>query len=70
MEISEFVEVPAVKIAKLSGIRESTLSKYFNSHRDPSYKSIKDMADSLGMKPEDILVGIRLRRKKKQQLVK
>lgn len=70
MKISEFVEVPAVKLARLSGVRESTLSKYFNSHRDPSYKSIKDMADSLDMKPEEIVIGIRLRRERKSELVK
>ena len=70
MKISEFVEVPAVEIAKLSGVRESTLSKYFNSHRDPSYKSIDDMAKSLSMKPEEVLIGIRLRREKKRFIVK
>lgn len=70
VKISEFVEVPAVKLAELSGVRESTLSKYFNKHRNPSYKSIEEMALSLNMKPEEILIGIRLRREKKKKLVK
>lgn len=70
MIISEFVEVPAVKLAKLSGVRESTLSKYFNSHRDPSYRSIEEMANRLDMKPEEIIIAIRLRREKKKLIVK
>ena len=66
MNISEFVEMPARKLADVSKVRESTLSKYFNGHRNPNYSSIVDMAKKLNMKPEDVLKGIRIRREKKK----
>jgi transcriptional regulator with XRE-family HTH domain len=65
MNISEFVNLPACKIARCSKVRESTLSKYFNGHRDPSYSSLVQMANNLEMQPEEIIAAIRLRREKK-----
>ena len=66
MKISEFVEMPARKLACISKVRESTLSKYFNGHRDPNFSSISDMATNLNMSEEDVIKGIRLRREKKK----
>ncbi len=65
MKISEFISIPACKLAVNSKVRESTLSKYFNGHRDPSYSSIAEMARNLNMQPEDVIKAIRLRREKK-----
>ena len=66
MKVSEFVQMPARKIADIAEVRETTLSKYFNGHRSPSYASISDMATKLNMKEEDVVKAIRLRREKKQ----
>lgn len=65
MKVSDFVDMPAKVISDVSQVRESTLSKYFNGHRDPNYSSIYEMAKNLNMTPEEVLNGIRLRREKK-----
>jgi transcriptional regulator with XRE-family HTH domain len=65
MKVSEFVDLPACKLAMYSKVRESTLSKYFNGHRDPNYSSIVQMAENLKMQPEEVIAAIRLRREKK-----
>jgi hypothetical protein len=65
MKVSEFVDLPACKLAVYSKVRESTLSKYFNGHRDPGYSSIVQMGKNLQMQPEEVIAGIRLRREKK-----
>jgi transcriptional regulator with XRE-family HTH domain len=70
MKVSDFVDMPAKAIADVSQVRESTLSKYFNGHRDPNYSSISEMAKNLNMTPEDVIKGIRLRREKKKILPK
>jgi transcriptional regulator with XRE-family HTH domain len=70
MKVSEFVDMPARLIADVSEVRESTLSKYFNGHRDPNFSSISEMAKNLNMTPEDVIKGIRLRREKKKILSK
>lgn len=70
MNLSKFVEMPARELADALGIAETTLSKYFNGHRDPNYSSISDMATKLNMSEEDIYKGIRLRREKKKILPK
>ena len=70
MSIDEFVESKAVDLARITGVRETTLSKYFNSHRDPSYSSLENMAIKLNMSMEAVLVGIRRRREKKKKMPK
>ena len=70
MELYEFVEMLARQLADISEVRESTLSKYFNGHRDPNYSSISEMATKLNMTEEDVFKGIRLRREKKKNLPK
>lgn len=68
MNIDEFVNLPAREIAARTDIVETTLSKYFNGHRDPNFSSILNMAKKLNMKPEDVFVGIRQRREKKEKM--
>jgi transcriptional regulator with XRE-family HTH domain len=68
MKVSEFVEMLARTLADISEVRESTLSKYFNGHRDPNYSTISEMAINLNMTVEDVIKGIRLRREKKTNL--
>lgn len=70
MTVSEFVKLPARKIANITGVLETTLSKYFNGHRNPSYTSLEYMAKKLNMNVEDVMKGIRLRREKKEILPK
>ena len=70
MRVSEFVEMPARQLAEVSKVRESTLSKYFNGHRDPNYSSVAEMATNLNMTVEEVMKGIRLRREKKKILPK
>ena len=70
MKVSEFVELPARKLSELSKVRETTLSKYFNGHRNPNFSSVSEMATNLNMTEEDVIKGIRLRREKKQTLSK
>jgi transcriptional regulator with XRE-family HTH domain len=66
MKVIEFVNLPAKKLADLTNIKETTLSKYFNSRRDPSLTSIEKIAKKLDMKPEDVVIGIRMRRENKK----
>ena len=68
MKLSEFIAIPARDLAELTEITETTLSKYFNGHRNPTLTSIESMAEKLGMKPEDVMVGIIARRKNKQRI--
>jgi transcriptional regulator with XRE-family HTH domain len=70
MKVSDFVDMRAKAIADMSQVRESTLSKYFNGHRDPNFSSICEMAKNLNMTPEDVIKAIRLRREKKNILPK
>ncbi len=70
MRVSEFVEMPARQLAEFSKVRETTLSKYFNGHRDPNYSSVSEMATNLNMTVEEVMKGIRLRREKKKLLPK
>ena len=68
MDIAEFVNLPAREIAARSEVIETTLSKYFNGHRDPNFSSLEKLAKKLNMKPEDVLVGIRQRREKREKM--
>ena len=68
MDVSEFVDLPARKLADLANVTETTLSRYFNGRRNPNYSTIESIATNLNMLPEDVLAGIRKRRAKKQNL--
>lgn len=70
MNIDEFVEAKLKDISRDSGIIKTTLSKYFNGRRNPSYTSLEAMAQKLNMKPEELLIGIRRRREKKEKIAK
>lgn len=68
MRLSDFITIPARELAELTAINETTLSKYFNGHRNPTLTSIESMAEKLDMTPEDVMVGIIARRKNKQRI--
>ena len=68
MDVSEFVNLPARKLADLANVTETTLSRYFTGRRNPNYSTIENLATNLNMLPEDVLAGIRQRRAKKQKL--
>lgn len=68
MKLSEFIEIPARELAELLDMTETTLSKYFNGHRNPTLTTIENMAEKLDMTPQDVMTGIFARRKNKQKL--
>lgn len=70
MRVDKFVNMTAREMSNKTGILETTLSKYFNGHRDPSYKSLENIATKLNMSVENVIKGIRLRRNRKKILSK
>ena len=68
MKISKFVSMPARELAAICKVREETLSKYFNGHRNPNYSTVSSMSINLNMSVEEVMKGIRLRREQKQKL--
>lgn len=43
------------ELARRIGINESTLSRYMNGHRDPSYRLIFRMAEALDCEPSYLI---------------
>ena len=63
MNIEEFLVASQKELEQLTGIQRSRWSLYFNQKKAMSEYTIKAAATQLGMKPDELMRAIDLRRK-------
>jgi len=62
MTVDEFVKSPYSRLSELTGISKVVWSYYFNGKRGISEKTLRHIAERLGMSIPDLLKGLEQRR--------
>lgn len=63
MDIEAFIETQIIELARITGINQGNLSKFFSGQL-MTERTINRMAEALDMEPHEVLRAVNLRRKK------